>query len=559
MGVVPDSTLLRRMTDQVRSNLERLGPLVPENCSRQILSDLEYMKLDPSQIDKALGGLTLSGDGYGTHFYIRPINPLLIDDIEGGTDERASRFQKTLLGFSNTMMDTGVPPTIVAEFRDHREDGTINELMSGNAFFTPREFQSADHHIEGNFDEYGHFSGTVSLYDLPAAQYSAGWSGANGQKTDCGPFRIKFGYVHRDWKDSRLPQEEWAELTAKLNRIAGLYVYRDGIRILPYGNSDYDFLNIEVRRTLKASDWFFSYRGIMGAIAISGRENAGLVEKAGREGFRENKAYRQFVGILENLFKRLGYDFFRPSTQQFGDAFYEVQKQINRERELLKKREGATRAKRKQFISRLDSFFGELERGTQAAEADRIRTSVQARLAEIGKSENPETAAKALLELEEEVRNEIDRLVEANTISRPRSVGLTRSGKADWVAYTRNAEKVRQEILAPLAADVDALITKAVSRHAIGLKRQQRLTAAIESKRNKERNLVLQSKREVDAGVRALVAASEEAARSCMAVLAASMEKVHIEVQSTDIAALPEGAFRELQSAWEARLEGAAA
>jgi hypothetical protein len=113
---------------------------------------------------------------------------------------------------------------------------------------------------------------------------------------------------------------------------------------------------------------------------------------------------------LENLFKRLAYDFFRKESQQYGDAFYEAQGQINRERALLKKREASTRVRRKQFLARLSGFFDDLERGTQSAEAERIRNSVRARLAEIVKSENGEDAARALLNLEEETRSVIEKL-----------------------------------------------------------------------------------------------------------------------------------------------------
>ena len=39
----------------------------------------------------------------------------------------------------------------------------------------------------------------------------------------------------------------------KTRRIGGLYIYRDGVRIQPYGNTDYDCLEIELRRTKSAS------------------------------------------------------------------------------------------------------------------------------------------------------------------------------------------------------------------------------------------------------------------------------------------------------------------
>ncbi len=49
----------------------------------------------------------------------------------------------------------------------------------------------------------------------------------------------------------------------------------------------------------------------MGVIEIDQRNNPNLSEKAGREGFRENKAYLQFRDILMNFFVQLAADFFR--------------------------------------------------------------------------------------------------------------------------------------------------------------------------------------------------------------------------------------------------------
>ena len=50
---------------------------------------------------------------------------------------------------------------------------------------------------------------------------------------------------------------------------------------------------------------------MFGAINISKQYNSELKEKAGREGFIENKAYRQMREILKNFFIQLAADFFR--------------------------------------------------------------------------------------------------------------------------------------------------------------------------------------------------------------------------------------------------------
>ena len=66
--------------------------------------------------------------------------------------------------------------------------------------------------------------------------------------------------VQGQQRNSRLPGEDWARIVRKLNRIGGLYIYKDGIRILPYGDTDYDFLDIEKNRTKSAGYYYFSYR-----------------------------------------------------------------------------------------------------------------------------------------------------------------------------------------------------------------------------------------------------------------------------------------------------------
>ena len=50
---------------------------------------------------------------------------------------------------------------------------------------------------------------------------------------------------------------------------------------------------------------------MFGVIDIGIEANQNLVEKAGREGFRENRAYRQFRSILENFLVQVAAEFFR--------------------------------------------------------------------------------------------------------------------------------------------------------------------------------------------------------------------------------------------------------
>ncbi|RYZ78158.1 MAG: ATP-binding protein, partial [Proteobacteria bacterium] len=264
-------------------------------------------------MEKRLRRPSLFGTGYGTQFFIRPAADSLAADLRSNADndEQVSDLTRTLIGFSNTMTPEHTPALINAHFRHHQANGTSEELIGESEFFTPEDFKIADHRIQGRFDELGQFSGSLSIYDLEPISLIVPWSNSRGKMTDCGPFSINFAYVQGLASESTLPPNEWARITRKLKRMGGLYIYRDGIRILPYGNENSDFLDIEKRRSKGAGYYYFSYRRMFGAIEITHSENSNLNEKAGREGFRENRAYRQFKEILINLFVQLAAEFFR--------------------------------------------------------------------------------------------------------------------------------------------------------------------------------------------------------------------------------------------------------
>jgi signal transduction histidine kinase len=553
---VPDAAVLHRLIERVKSNIKSLGTAITPAETRRIHAELDQFQFDPSQLDETLAEPRLKNGGTGTHFYITPTNAILSDDIDNPDSDSASPLEKMLLGFSNTMMPDRPAPMILAEFRDHREDGTVEELIGGSSFFIPDEFRSADHHIEGSFDEYGQFQGLVSIYGQSPVEHVIRWSGAAGRKTECGPFKIKFAYLQGDLKESRLPPDQWAELSSKLNRIGGLYVYRDGIRILPYGNSDVDFLNIERRRTKSAQDWFFSYRRIFGAVEVSGEQNQNLVEKAGREGFRTNRAYREFVSVLDNFFQRLAIDFFRP-TSQYGDAFNATKKQLQHEAELLSKREKMTRVRRKDFGDRLERFFSDLEKGTVATEAERLKTAIADQISSIRGISDKDQAAQALLALESEAHTRISALTASYTVTRPRSVGLTKSQRSDWSAYLRNSEKVRSDVFEPLEQNVEAMIGEAVEEAGVALDRRRRTLNTLDAARGTANSRATRLRREIQEKSEELTQTVSENLRNVITRLSAELERTFVDFERTDMSALTELQIRARHKEWGDRIEDA--
>lgn len=131
----------------------------------------------------------------------------------------------------------------------------------------------------------------------------------NGQidyKTECGNFSFEF-YIFDFNADSDSQQKYYLDKdekqTIKNHRI---YLYRDGIRVLPYGDPEDDWLGIDMARGTIKADEFLSNDQVVGCIYISQKDNPNLVDKTNREGLIENgKALSDFITIIQLILKYL--------------------------------------------------------------------------------------------------------------------------------------------------------------------------------------------------------------------------------------------------------------
>lgn len=326
--------------------VESLQKKYPKCNFKTVLEEMQDFQVDPEDLDEFLGGLSLTEDGVGTHFLIAPANEEIRDEIEQERRSKTKEFSKCLLGFCNSTFSTKSPPPIETAFRYWPSDERHEDLISSREFFTKQDLECADHFISGEINEFGQFTGSIRVYEQKYENHVISWNKGSGKTTACGPFNIEFGYLQGAQRESKADPDDFNRLKTKLDQISGLYVYRDGMRILPYGNSDIDWLDVELRRTKGAGYYFFSYRNIYGAVSLTREKNGSLKEKAGREGFQKDKAYRQLKDILENLLIQLAADFFRKDAD-FGDYFAERRSELDRLDKARRKRDKQVGTKRK--------------------------------------------------------------------------------------------------------------------------------------------------------------------------------------------------------------------
>jgi hypothetical protein len=130
-GILPNRDDVSEMVSQVRNNLEKLKSSTPSHLYNEISSELSAFSFDPKEEAQYLKASDLSNMGEdelysplilseisGTHFYISPSNPIILEDLSTD-DTTVSKLKKHLLGFTNTMTPDHKKPKIKASFREH--------------------------------------------------------------------------------------------------------------------------------------------------------------------------------------------------------------------------------------------------------------------------------------------------------------------------------------------------------------------------------------------------------------------------------------------------------
>ena len=188
-------------------------------------------------------------------------------------------------------------------FYIYKEGGEAIDFLTNSDFFTTEEFEECEHWIDGSFDSYGCFNGKIKVYGNEEEYVYI--PQRKKQLTKFGNIILKVAFWEGSLSKSTLVQDKWNIYETKAQKFGGLYVYRDGFRVLPYGRTDMDFLEFEYRRSKGAGVYYFSHRKMIGYIGITKEGNPKLIDKSGREGFVSNVAYREMKDILIEFFKHM--------------------------------------------------------------------------------------------------------------------------------------------------------------------------------------------------------------------------------------------------------------
>ena len=480
-GTELTGNIISDLKNELFQNLETLKPKIDPKEWKIIYKQISDFNHDFMSMEEFLGFPSIIKSGNGLHFFIHPTSDSFQENLPQVLNPNEQpEFVRLLLGFFNTMKNEADKELEMSiSFNVWEEDGlTKKDILDQSEFFTIDEFNQADHQIQGMFNEFGDFSGNVRVYDKKFS-YELSNKSNSGRETTCGPFSINIGYIQGKKLETQMSLEDWQRMNTKLENIGGIYIYRDGIRVLPYGDPTYDFLKIEERRTKGAGYYYFSYRRMFGYIEISRNENSRLNDKAGREGFQNNRAYKEFQNILIGFLIEIAGSFFREGSSE-SDYWSKHRKEITQRKAAKKAADRRNKELRDQFSKRLDIFFNNVEEKKPESDVDNCLTWTKDEINKLIQRRNGEIEGQ-ILGVEANSLNYLSNIRKKYTIEIPIDVGLSEEDGQDYVFYLERREQLEKDCFSKAEKSIKEIIDSTLEENSIKISNENRNDVIITS------------------------------------------------------------------------------
>lgn len=208
---------------------------------------------------------------------ISPVDTLLSDD--------PFSIRLSVEGFSDALdLTEFVEPFQIFDFFDYRIAGTVNADGRGTLTYTVKK-------VRNTTDE-------EILFNCNAP-------------TGCGDLLFDIRVYDREKEAiESLVQRGLTDETGKyvgnlqarqlLNEYNGISVYRNGFRIRPLGDPDFDWLRLNKQRVQQPSLRIGSNQ-VIGYVQIQSEDQSGLIEKSARDGLKENRPFERLKEVTKEV------------------------------------------------------------------------------------------------------------------------------------------------------------------------------------------------------------------------------------------------------------------
>ncbi len=175
-------------------------------------------------------------------------------------------------------------------------------------------FDLFDYKVSGKIDSNGN---GILIYEMQKNRSSIPEkiNFSFGQPTNCGSvfFDIRVydrekesieALINRGLKDDSGNYIGKLDARRLLNENNGIGVYRNGFRIRPLGDPDFDWLELNKERIQNPSKKLGSDQ-VIGIVCIDSEEKSNLIEKSARDGLKENLSYKSLCLLTKQVIMQL--------------------------------------------------------------------------------------------------------------------------------------------------------------------------------------------------------------------------------------------------------------
>lgn len=173
----------------------------------------------------------------------------------------------------------------------------------------PEIIKNPHYMIAGDICEDGCYNLTIRLRGKDEPEEISGkFILTGGRKPECGPFRLEI----RVWDREERSLDEIArqhnltiqDIRETLDYMAGISIYRDGFRVLPYGEPYNDWLRLDLRSRLNPT-LRLANNQVIGYVLISADRNPNLRDQSNREGLIKNQALSDLRELIIRVLNEL--------------------------------------------------------------------------------------------------------------------------------------------------------------------------------------------------------------------------------------------------------------
>lgn len=151
-------------------------------------------------------------------------------------------------------------------------------------------------------------------------------------------------------KTARELQKQWS----------GIFLFRDGFRVFPYGEDDDDWLSLD-RKALAHSGYSLNKAQFIGRVNISRIGNPQLIDQTNREGLRINDEQKLFIRILRNTIQERLLQFLKSIKKQYKDKKINIETIETDVNSLKKRADDAVKQLRNHIDPEGKEFFEDLQ------------------------------------------------------------------------------------------------------------------------------------------------------------------------------------------------------